>query len=70
MKRFEIYNKELVKNNKDKYNFIINEVWYTNTKSRAKFYEIKKNDETILSTSLHQTWYKYIRLIKNGREMN
>ncbi len=63
MKKFEIYNKEYVTKN-HKYNFIINEVYYDN-KTRAKFYDIKKDDEYILNTSLHQTWYKYIRDIKS-----
>ena len=64
MKTIEIYNKELIKNKKEKYNFVIDEVWHTGVKRRQKFYKILKNGRIILHTSLHQTWYKYIRTIQ------
>lgn len=66
MMKFEIYNKE-ININKDKYNFIIEEVWYSsNKRNRKKFYMITKNNEDILHTTLHQTWYKYKRDIMKG----
>lgn len=64
MKTIEIWNKELIINKKDKYNFIIDEIWHTGVKRRSKFYKIKKNGRIILHTSLHQTFYKYMREIE------
>ena len=67
----EIYNYE-VKIGKDKYNFIIEEKWiegwgrkFAVGRVRPKFYSIKKNEQTILSTSLHQTWYAEKRKLLN-----
>lgn len=65
MKTIEIYNDKITLG-KDTYNFIIKETWfdgwgitYSKGRTRPKMYEIKKNDETILSTSLYQTFYSY-----------
>lgn len=63
MNTYEIYNKEYVVGN-DTYNYIITQVEFSGVRRKSKFYEIRKNNETILSTSLHQTWYKYIRQIE------
>jgi len=63
MSTYEIYNKEYVAG-KDVYNFIITQVEFKGVRRKSKFYEITKNNKTILSTSLHQTWYKYIRQIE------
>ena len=59
----EIYNQKVKINNKT-YNFIIKEKWvdgwgrkHSVGRTRPKFYEIKENGETILFTSLHQTFY-------------
>lgn len=59
-----IYNQE-IKKGKDKYNLIIKEKWITGMRRKPKFYSIKKNGETILSTSLHQTWYAEKRKLLN-----
>lgn len=61
----EIYNKP-AKIGGANYNFIIKEVYYLNTRTKAKFYEIKKDGECILYTSLHQTFYKYKKNIERG----
>ncbi len=66
METIEIYNKELIVNKKDKYNFIIDKTWHQSIKRGKKFYKILKNGEIILHTSLHQTWYKYIRKIEGN----
>lgn len=62
MKMIEIFNQQVKVNNK-KYNFIITEKWidgwgvtHSKGRTRPKFYEIKENGKTILSTSLHQTF--------------
>lgn len=60
MKMIEILRQgQFVKNNW--YEFIIREQWidgwgvtHSKGRQRPKFYEIKENGETILSTSLHQ----------------
>ena len=66
----EIYNRP-ARVGKDTYNFIIQEKWtpgwgvrFACGRRRPKFYEIKKNGETILSTTLHQTWYAKQRAIE------
>lgn len=64
METIEIYNKELIINKTDKYNFIIDCVYHKGVKRTSKFYKILKNGEIILHTSLHQTWYKYMRKIE------
>lgn len=74
MKDYEmiiIYNQE-VKKGKDKYNLIIEEKWingwgirFACGRRRPKFYSIKKNGQTILSTTLHQTWYAEKRKLLN-----
>lgn len=60
MIKYEIFRKGFIKG-KDLYECIIDEVRYEGVRRRAKFYSIEKNGEIILSTSLHQTWYKYQR---------
>ena len=69
MKMYEIFNKEVIIN-KDKYNFIIEEQHFEEYsrncrlgRIRPKFYTIKKNNEIILHTSLHQTFYARKRQI-------
>jgi len=62
MEILEVFNQE-VKVGKNKYNFIVKEGymtgWYRSKRRRPKFYEIQENNKTILSTSLHQTYYSY-----------
>lgn len=69
---YEIYNQE-IKIGKDKYNFIIKEKWirgwgkkFACGRARPKFYLIKRNDKTVLHTTLHQTWYAKKRKLLNG----
>lgn len=67
-KMIEIYNQK-AKINNDTYNFIIEEKWFDNfrlNRKRPKFYTIKRNGKTILSTSLHQTFYSRKRNLLNG----
>lgn len=52
----EIFNQE-VNIDKNKYNFIIREKWFVGYGRKPKFYTIMRNGETILYTSLHQTFY-------------
>ena len=63
-KMITIYNQEVKKGN-DKFNLIIEEKWMIGIRRKPKFYSIKKNGETILSTSLHQTWYAEKRKLLN-----
>jgi hypothetical protein len=60
MIKYEIYRKRFIKG-KDIYECIIDEVRYPGVRRKAKFYSIEKNGKDMLSTSLHQTWYKYQR---------
>ena len=65
MKIIEIWNvKE--KRNGNTFTYIIKEVWSFNSKRRPKFYQINKNDEVILHTSLWQTYEAYKRKIRRG----
>ena len=59
----KIYNQE-IKNDKDKYNFVIEEKWikgwgkqFACGRAKPKFYIIKENDKVVLSTTIHQLWY-------------
>lgn len=66
MEILEVFNQE-IKKGKNKYNFIVKEGymtgWYRTKARRPKFYEIRENGKTILSTSLHQTYYARKRKI-------
>ena len=61
--------------NKDWYEFIIEEKWmdgygyrWARGRAKPKFYTIKRNNEIVLHTSLHQTFYKYKRDILREKE--
>ena len=63
MKMIEIYHNK-IKVNKDTYEFTIEEkviegwgVTHSKGRARPKMYSIKKNNEMLLSTSLHQVYY-------------
>lgn len=69
----EIFNKPYSNGNHE-YNFIINEVQFSNWKTnhpnriRPKMYAIKEDGKTILYTSLWQTWRKQIKDI-TGKDL-
>ena len=66
----EIWNKAIKKDNK-KYEFIIEEKFISGWgrqfacgRRRPKFYTIKENGKTILSSTRHQTFYGYKRKLE------